>query len=361
MRSRRIARCLLAAGALALACGGDEDPKPSGAPMARGDALPAEERGENEPPVVERVVLQPQRPLPGGHVEARIDASDPEGDPIRLSLEWRHDGRVIASGAKTTVAPERLRKGDEVQVLVTATDGRDESEPVRAVVTVGNQAPLIQALYLTPDGEVRPGQEVTAAPQGKDADGDRLEYEFEWHLNDQVVRDASEAAFDTSSLKRGDRLQAHVRVTDGEDWSPVAESMVLELANRPPMIAGVPPIEAVAGGIHADLEAQDPDGDKGLRFRVIEGPKGLSVDAVTGRVSWRPGAGVVGAHPVEIAVADTFGAESALRFELTVSAGGDDAEPPPAKRAAPRDAAADDESEDDESEDEELEGEELEE
>ena len=38
MQSRRIARCLLAAGALALACGSDEAPKPSGAPMARSEA-----------------------------------------------------------------------------------------------------------------------------------------------------------------------------------------------------------------------------------------------------------------------------------------------------------------------------------
>src|SRR5262245_44831040 len=129
MRSRRIASALLAAGALALACGGDDEPKPTGAPLARGEATAGEERAENQPPVVERVVLHPPRPLPGSRIEARIEASDPDGDPIRLSLEWRHAGRVIESGPQTAVAPERLKKGDEVQVIVTATDGRDESVP----------------------------------------------------------------------------------------------------------------------------------------------------------------------------------------------------------------------------------------
>jgi len=338
MRRGWIASGLLAVGALALACGGDEEPKPSGAPMVRSEAQPAEERGENQAPVVESVRLNPPRPLPGGRIEAHVEVSDPDGDPIRLTLEWLHNGRVISSGAQTTVAPEHLRKGEEVQVVVTATDGHDESEPMTDEVTVGNQPPTIEALYLAPDGEVRPGQEVTAAPQAKDADGDRLEYTFEWLLDDQVVRGADAASFDTSRLSRGDRLQARVSVSDGEESSPVAESMVLELANRPPAIAGVPEIQpAGGGGIHAELDATDPDGDKSLRFRVIEGPKGLTVDPLSGRLAWRPEAGVSGSVPVEIGVADSYGAESALRFELTVSAPEGEEKAPPAKRAAKED------------------------
>jgi hypothetical protein len=345
MRSWRGACGLLAVGALALACGGDDEPKPSGAPMARTATAPAQERGDNHAPVVERVVLNPPHPLPGNRIEARVEASDPDGDPIRLSLEWRQQGRVILRGTETSIAPERLAKGQQIEVSVTATDGRDESEPARARVTVGNQAPSIQALYLAPDGEVRPGQDVTAAPQGKDADGDPLEYEFEWRLNGQIVRGADEARFDTKNLHRGDKLQARVRVTDGDDWSPVAESMVLELANSPPRIAGVPTIEPVPGGIEAQLVAEDPDGDRSLRFRVLEGPHGLSVDPVTGRLRWRPDPGAaVGAHPVEIAVADSLGAESALRFELTVAApAAAPAAAPPAKQRAKADELDEDE------------------
>ena len=322
MGKLRIARCVLAMSALGvLACGSEEAPKPSGAPMARAESATApEQREDNQPPVVERVALNPENPLPGNSIEARIDANDPDGDPIQLSLEWRQQGRVISRGAPTTITPEDLKKGEEIAVRVTASDGRDESEPVNATVTVGNQAPLIKAFYLSPDGEVKPGQAVTAAPQGLDADGDQLDYEYEWWLNGRVVRGADEATFDTSSLQRGDRLQAKVRVTDGEDWSPTAESMVLELANRPPKIAGLPAIETDADGVHADFQADDPDGDKSLRFRLIQGPPGLRVDPVSGRLSWKPEPGTTGAHAVEVAVADSLGAESALRFELNVAA-----------------------------------------
>ena len=179
-------------------------------------------------------------------------------------------------------------------------------------------------------------------------DGDTLEYEFAWLLNGQRVRGAENPTFDTSKLKRGDRLQAHVRVSDGEAESPVSESMTLTLANRAPRFAALPPIESANGAVHAALSAEDPDGDKTLRFRLIEGPKGLTVDPVSGRVSWRPGNDAIGAHAVEVAVADAQGAESALRFELNVSGGGPAEQSAPAKRAedADEEAADADEAED---------------
>jgi hypothetical protein len=336
---------LVLLGAALVACGGEE-PQPSGAPLARAKSAPALERDENQPPVVERLVLHPQRPLPGQQLEARIEVADPDGDPIRLTLEWRQNGRVLLRGAQTTLAPDRLEKGDQIEVWVTATDGSAESEPLRASVQAGNQAPLIEALYLAPDGEVRPGQEVTAAPQAKDPDGDTLEYEFSWLLNGRPVRGADRAALDTSKLTRGDRLQARVRVFDGEAWSPLAESMTLSLANRAPHFSGVPPIASSAGLVQAEFEAEDPDGDRSLRFRVLEGPAGLSIDPLSGKLSWRPGPEAAGTHAVELAVADSFGAESALRFELDVVSGTSAA--PPAKPAPSEEMASESDDEDDE-------------
>ena len=344
----RQACALLALCVLALACGSEEEPKPSGAPMVRNEVEPADERAENNAPVVESVVLNPPQPLPGHRIDARVEASDPDGDPIRLSLEWHHNGRTISSGSKTNIAPEGLTKGEEIEVVVTATDGRDESAPVRVTATVGNQAPLISAIALAPDGEVLPGQEVTAVPQGMDPDGDELEYEFEWLLNGSAVRGADGASFPTAALSRGDRLKARARVSDGEEWSPFAETQELQLANRPPRIAALPPIESVGGGIRALLQAEDPDGDRSFRYRVIEGPRGLSVDPISGQLVWKPAAGTTGTHAVEIGVADSLGAESALRFELDVSTPSTDKKvAPPAKANSAADVDADADADED--------------
>jgi hypothetical protein len=322
---------MLAIAALALACG-SEAPEPSGASMARAPVEDSLDRVENASPRVDRLVLNPPRPLPGQRVEAHVEASDPDGDPIRLELEWRVAGRVLGRGSQTAMAIEGARKGDEVVVFATATDGRAQSDPMRASVTVGNTPPTIAAFYLAPDGEIAPGQDVTAAPQAVDPDGDALEYEFEWVLNGRTVRGADEAVFATERLKRGDRLQALVRVSDGEAWSPVAESMTLTLANQAPKFTSYPEVDGTGGGVSTQLEAEDPDGDRSLRFRLLSGPAGMTVDPVTGRLRWRPGPKDVGTHAVEVAVADAQGAESAMRFELNVSGGGAGGETAPAKR-----------------------------
>jgi len=331
--SGRMVPWMVAGLALALACG-SEGPAPSGAPMARADTGGSLDRVENGAPRVDRLVLNPPAPLEGQRVEAHLDASDPDGDPIRLDLEWRVAGRTVAQGNRSTIVLENVRKGDEVVVFATATDGRASSEPMRASVTVGNTPPTIEALYLAPNGEIAPGQDVTAAPQAVDPDGDTLEYEFTWELNDRIVRNETGPVFPTARLQRGDRLQALVRVSDGEAWSPVAESMTLTLANRAPRFVGAPKIEGSAGGINTQLVAEDPDGDKSLRYRLLSGPSGMSVDPVTGALRWRPTADAVGTHAVEVAVADSQGAESTMRFDLNVSDGADGTAP------AKRDEAA---------------------
>ena len=162
------------------------------------------------------------------------------------------------------------------------------------------------------------------------------------------MRNAKGPTFATDELRRGDRLQARVRVTDGEAWSPVAESMTLTLANRPPRILEPPALERMAGGVRGTLEAEDPDGDRTLRFRVVAGPPGLGVDPVTGVMSFKPPPGTVGTQAVEIAVADAYGAESALRFELTISNAETAARPQPPASDAESDEDEGDEDDADE-------------
>ena len=53
---------------------------------------------------------------------------------------------------------------------------------------------------------------------------------------------------------------------------------------------------------------------------LLKGPEGLTRRPRERPPQLAPGPGHGGHHPVEVAVADSFGAESALGFELNVSA-----------------------------------------
>ena len=110
------------------------------------------------------------------------------------------------------------------------------------------------------------------------------------------------------------------------------DELTLTLANQAPEFTAFPEIQGTDGAISTQLVAEDPDGDRSLRFRLLSGPTGMTVDPVTGRLRWQPGPNDIGTHAVEVGVADAQGAENAMRFELNVSGGGAGGEPVPAKR-----------------------------
>ena len=94
-----------------------------------------------------------------------------------------------------------------------------------------------------------------------------------------------------------------------------------------PEIVSLPPGITDEGVFRYVVEARDPDGDRNLRYRLAEGPEGMSIDEVLGELEWRPGANQSGTHPVSIVVRDSSRLETTQSFEVTVTEAGD---PPPA-------------------------------
>jgi hypothetical protein len=111
---------------------------------------------------------------------------------------------------------------------------------------------------------------------------------------------------------------------------PVTSSAV-ELENRPPLIGGVPTPRSAGGTFTYQFEADDPDGDRNLRFSLESAPSGMSIDPVLGTATFRPDPSQVGTHPVEVVVTDPTGDSSSLRFNMAVTE--TVGETPPARRA----------------------------
>lgn len=334
MRSwHRAAACLAAATLVGLGCGGDEQPTPSGGAMTAPPAARAEARA-NAAPVVERVILNPPEPTPGHPLEAKVQVSDPDGDAVRITFTWAVNGRVVAEGTQPVIKPDGVKKGDRIEVRVSATDGRAESQVARASTTIGNRPPQLDGVFLLPEGDVHPGDELVAQVQASDPDGDPVRSEFTWLVNGEPDRGARGPRFDTSALKRGDRVRVQAQVGDGDDRTAPMPSREVELANSAPEIERIPRISAENGAFHHQLQARDADGDRNLRFRLVEGPPGMTVDPILGTLNWRPSPDQAGTHPVEVAVEDDHGDSTSLRFEITVTATpGAPAEAPPAAPA----------------------------
>jgi hypothetical protein len=291
---------------------------------------PVEENAENAAPVVESVALNPPDPLPGTAVEANAEAWDPDGDPYRLTFEWEVNGEIVASGPHPRLTLSDVRKDDRIEVTVVATDGRLESEPMRARTRIGNRPPLLQSVLLEPLGTVRPGDELLASPEASDPDEDSVRFEYAWLVNGKETGKRGRE-FPTRGLDRGDKVKVRVIASDGSDTAEAAESREITMGNSAPLIEEIPKLQSQDGQFRYAFVAKDPDGDRNLRFELEKAPEGMRIDPILGEATWRPKASQAGVHQIEVRVRDSHGDASALQFEVTVTATpGSSGEQPPA-------------------------------
>jgi len=267
-------------------------------------------------PVIERVLLSPSVLLPGVEIKAVVEASDPDGDPVRIRYSWTRNGKVVQSGEKAILYLVDLEKGDRIGVTVVATDGSHDSLSATAHGRIANRPPVLSAVTLSPFGDVRAGTTVKATPMASDPDNDPLRFDYVWKVNGK--KRGTDRTLETKGMKRGDQIQAYVVASDGGEQSARKASPILMLGNSPPVITQLPTPKTRDGVFQYTFKARDPDGDRHLRFFIENGPKGMQIDGITGVMTWRPTPEQAGVHPIEVGVKDQGGEGSTFTFELNV-------------------------------------------
>ena len=324
---RRQAALAAAACAWLLACGGD-DSVPTGAAMGAPEPVTDETSFLNGAPVIEEISLSPATPRPGERIQVKVRTSDPDGDDVQIRYEWRVDGQ-IQTETGTSLHVTGSGRSAVIEVVAVASDGTDESVEGRASARVGNLAPILQGVVIEPLGEVTAGHDISASPRAMDPDGDELQYYYRWDVNGRTVETAS-ALLEASRFKRGDQIVLTVTASDGQDESDPLTSAPIAVVNSPPRITSQPGAFDDEGVFRYALEVEDPDGDQGFRYRLLEGPSGLELDVVDGTVTWIPTEAQAGRHLVKIEVLDSGGAGATQSFEISLEFG---EEPPPAEAA----------------------------
>jgi hypothetical protein len=315
------------------ACGGDEgDPDPTrslAAGSERASSVAAESAANNAAPEVARVTFNPPQPLSESPLEAVVEASDPDGNLVHLTFQWKVNGREVDAGAASSIRLPKLERGDRIEVLVTASDGKRESAPFRASVRTENLPPQLTFLYITPQNKkIRRGDVLTAVPEAEDPEGDHIEYAYKWRVNGEAAGDERE--FDTKALHRGDKISVEVVANDGDSESPARSLEEIELINSAPTIKQLPELKHQGGLLTYQFEAEDAEGDRNLRFFLADAPDGMEIDSFSGLLTWRPGPEQAGKHLVKVGVKDSEGDASQFEWEVTVNAAA--TEPTPAAR-----------------------------
>lgn len=328
---------VLTIGSLAclVACG--DDPAPEAPPDAGAAAQveeplpdPRLEQGAaaNAPPRIELVRFEPDEPAVGDTVRAVAETSDEDGDTVWLSYAWTVDGEPIG-GDDEELALEGapFARGSTLEVSVVASDGKDEDRDSESAELV-NAVPRLLSLEVLPEGELVSGVPITLRPDARDADGDDLEFRYEWRVNGRTVREDG-PVLQTERLRRGDTVQAWVVVADEDDESEPTETPLLTIANSPPRVVSRPGEPSRDGVFRYQVEASDPDGDRNLQFHLEGAPPGMTIDHLRGAVVWAPGSDQAGHYQVAVIVDDLRGGKTRHVFEVDV------APPPGAPPASP--------------------------
>jgi hypothetical protein len=298
-------------------CSDAPEPTPSGRRLSEVVNVP--ERSGNRPPVIDAVTLVPEKPRQGEPIDAKIKTSDPDDDGLRLDIKWLVNGRTLEGETQPRLRTGDFKKGDRIELEVVVSDGRLESAPTVVRTRIANRPPRLQGVAFS-SNEARPGDPIIASLVASDPDGDTLRFTYSWYVNDRSTSERGES-FDTTKVKRGDRVRVEVVASDGSDRTDPVRSADVVILNTPPQLTEVPTPQNVDGEVRYAFRGKDADGDKTLRYRLTEAPRGMKIDPISGELRWRPERTQGGSHPVEVVVEDAFGDGSALRFEVTVQVG----------------------------------------
>jgi peptidoglycan/xylan/chitin deacetylase (PgdA/CDA1 family) len=204
------------------------------------DVLPAGaalERAEHElhAPITGDVSLSPARPRTNTTLTAAPSAfTDPDGDALSYEYRWFVNGAELGGehGARLDLAHAgHGDRGDTISVAVTARDvAGHTSAAARASATVVNSPPTAGIIMLA-----REAAGCIATPTGfGDADGDTLDYHFDWFVN------GAPAPAGAPGARPGDVVSVHVRAGDGEDSVTATATLTLPADPTPAATPALP-------------------------------------------------------------------------------------------------------------------------
>jgi len=325
---------------LCAACGSSADAPQAPAPAA-GNARPAAEAGrENGPPEIESAEITPN---PAGSSDAltlEVRARDPEQDRLRTTIEWYRNGELVPDQHESVADAGTFNRGDRVYAIVYVADATHEVSHQTQVLTIGNSAPHVHGVALTP-AKATAADFIEAQPNVQDPDGDSFEVTYRWHRNGEVVPAATSSRLPPGTLHRGDKVYVEASASDGTDASPWVPSPVIEIGNAAPVISSVPSYQLGQNAFYSyDIAAKDADGDEPLRYELVQGPTGMKVDETSGKLTWQVPQETRGDSPIQIAVSDAYGGRVTQSWTLSVD--WNQLQPPASpSNASPESGAAD--------------------
>ncbi len=271
----------------------------------------------NHPPAVRLVTIVPNPLTLAGPISAHVVADDPDGSEPAKRFQWIVNGVTVLGATGPELDQSHAKRGDRVALEVVVSDGQAESAPYRTEpVIVVNTPPLVS--HVTVEADVpEKGSRVLAKVEAVDPDRDEIHYSYRWWRNDKQVKDGEESVLDTTGFGRTDVVVVEVIARDQDAAAAPVRSVPSALGNSPPLIVSNPAALTNRDQYEYIVQAKDVDGDH-VTYGLETGPPGMTIDRMTGQVSWKVTPGVAGTHRIKVMAEDGQGGTAWQEFELSI-------------------------------------------
>ena len=130
--------------------------------------------------------------------------------------------------------------------------------------------------------------DLTVAYEVSNPDDDELFVRYEWRRNGRLIDGYDYDALPSEETSKGDVIEVALSISDG--IVDITDSASTTIVDAPPVVSVANAPDVVEHGDEATFRAaaSDPDGDGvgELAFLIEHGPADMTVDPVTGEVSW---------------------------------------------------------------------------
>ncbi len=250
-------------------------------------------------------------------VAVSLTATDPDGDSLSYTITGQPNaGTLMGVAPNLTYTPNSNVSGTD-SFVYEASDG-EASNVATVTITVSavNDYPTAEEQHLTTVEDTA----IAITLSGTDIDGEALSYTVVAQPpNGTLSGTAPNLSYQPNENFNGSDQFAFT-VNDGTvDSATAVISISITAQNDAPQFSSTPVTNAVENALYRyHASATDVDGDS-LTYSLTVAPLGMSIDSVSGLISWAPDYTQAGDHAISSTVADRQGGETQQSYTLAVA------------------------------------------
>jgi hypothetical protein len=177
----------------------------------------------NTDPTIDAVTIGPDPAYNNDTLVCSTTATDADGGSPSIAYEWTGG----ATGPELPLTSIVAAPGDTIACTATATDTDGGTDTGSASIVIGNRAPEVSSVTLSPS-DVYTNDTITATATTSDDDGDSLTVTYDFSVDGTSVQDGSTNTLDGAVyFDKGQSVSVTVTADDGTEASTLTSDLVL--------------------------------------------------------------------------------------------------------------------------------------